>query len=271
MSQREIGDIPLGVGRQVRLQRGDGLGISSGVQVSLADQELGISRDRAGRPLGQLGENGIGQGRLPQGPVSQGQLVAGGLGQGGRWRAAPAFSRRRRGGRRSDLRIATASSCFPCQRGGAGLDQPNLRLERALGKPGRESHRPGAEPPPDRPGRGPSGRPAACASSAQGSLGSVSTTRSNRAWASARRFCFCSTSADPKLHGRRQRRLRKPLQSPTSSVVKAASGWLRSSSIVASSKRGPRALGSGGIGRQRSQERFGLARSARVEPRPGAC
>ena len=88
MSQRDIGDITLGVGRQVSLERGDGFGVSPGGQVRLADQELGIRGDRSASLLGQTGENRIGQRGLPQGPVRKGQLVAGGLVQGGRQRGA---------------------------------------------------------------------------------------------------------------------------------------------------------------------------------------
>ncbi len=72
MRQREISDITLGVGRQVGLERGDGFGVSTGGQVRLADQELGIRGDRSVRLYGQSGEDGIGQRGLPQGAVRKG-------------------------------------------------------------------------------------------------------------------------------------------------------------------------------------------------------
>ena len=72
MSQGDIGDIALGIGRQISFERRDGFGVSPGGQVRLADQELGIRGDRSAPLLGQAGENRIGQRGLPQGPVRQG-------------------------------------------------------------------------------------------------------------------------------------------------------------------------------------------------------
>ena len=155
---------------------------------------------------------------------------------------------------------------LPLLRGGAGLDQPDLWLERALGKRGRE--RTGQAPGPRQIAsvqchlRGP-----LSASSAQGSLGFRRDHSLESRLGFLEMILFLSTSAARNCmagnKGESGNRFR-----PSSSVVMAASAWLRSSSIVASS-RTARAPWERPLGRQRSQELFGLGGT--LEPDQGQC
>ena len=122
---------------------------------------------------------------------------------------------------------------LPFQRGGAGLDQPDLRLSGLWGNRAANV-RPVAEPPRIAPVERRSER-RCWASSAQGSLGLASATVSNRCLGFLEAVLLLEHLGDSEMHGRQQGRLRKSLQCRLQRGQGRLSGSLRSSSIVASS------------------------------------
>ncbi len=135
--QGEFGDLAARVRGQVALQGRDRVGVSAGLDVRLPQQEQGIGGEGAGRLVGQAGEELLGVGRSLEGAVGQRQLVAGvlGEGRGERWGRLDRAGggRFEQGFEQGRRRLVVAG-----QGRGAGLDQPGLAAERAVGEAGGE-------------------------------------------------------------------------------------------------------------------------------------
>ena len=80
----KLGHVAARIGGQISFEGSDGVCITAGVQVRLADQEPGIGRHRPGVLLSKLGKDRVGFGRPAEGAVGQGQVVPCGLSQGRR-------------------------------------------------------------------------------------------------------------------------------------------------------------------------------------------
>ena len=133
----ELGDIASRIGGQVPFQQPDGLGVSAGLDVFLAEEELGVGGDRAAGQLGKPGEDRLGLGGTPEGLVRQGQLITG-LRQGGRGegrRRCVLRVRRRFEERFEEVRRREVVSGH---RRGSGLNQPDIGTEWAPGKSASE-------------------------------------------------------------------------------------------------------------------------------------
>ncbi len=136
--QGEIGDVAPGIGGQILLERRDCLGVTSGIEVSLAEQELGIGRNGAGRFARKLGKHAVGLGGTSKCSISQRQVIAGGQRnrprQLRRWRAFRGFS----GGSQQRLKNDRGFPGFPFHCGRSGFDQTHLVSERTARIPGCE-------------------------------------------------------------------------------------------------------------------------------------